>query len=164
MVPSAILAADYLFSRPDVDTTKLVILGYSFGAPFIPAIVTHDRRAAAAVMVYGGGELTSMIRHNVARYESVWLSEFVGRLGGLLLRPLEPMRYAGRISPIPIIMINGENDEQIPRANTELFFNAAQEPKKIIWLNSRHVRPENEELTRRIIGILKEELTRLKIL
>jgi hypothetical protein len=164
MIPSAILAADYLFSRRDVDTTRLVILGYSFGAPFVPAIVTHDRRAAAAVMVYGGGELTSMIRHNVARYESVWLSEFVGRLGGALLHPLEPLKYADKISPTPLVMINGTNDEQIPSKNTELFFNAAKEPKKLIWLKSQHVRPNNPELTRRIITTLKEELKRLKIL
>jgi hypothetical protein len=164
MVPSAILAADYLFSRNDVDTTRLVILGYSFGAPFVPVIVTHDRRAAGAVMVYGGGELSSMIHHNVARYESMWLSEFVGRLGGMLLRPMEPMEYADKISPTPLVMINGENDEQIPRYNTELFFNAAREPKKIIWLKSHHVRPDNEDLTRRIIATLKEEFKRLKIL
>ena len=164
MVPSAILAADYLFTRPDVDTTRLVILGYSFGAPFVPAIAAHDRRAAAAIMVYGGGQLTSLIRHNVARYESAWLSEFVGRVGGALLHPLEPMSYAEKISPIPLVMINGEQDEQIPRNNTELFFNTAREPKKLVWLKSRHVRPENEELTRQIIGVLKEELKRLKIL
>ncbi|MGD1043753.1 MAG: prolyl oligopeptidase family serine peptidase [Bacteroidota bacterium] len=164
MVPSAILAADYLFNRHDVDTTRLIILGYSFGAPFVPVIVTHDRRAAAAIMVYGGGELTSMIRHNVARYESAWLGEFVGRLGGALLHPLEPMRYADTISPTPLVMINGENDEQIPRYNTELFFNTAREPKKLIWLKSQHVCPENEDLTRRIIATLKEELKRLKIL
>ena len=164
MVPSTILATDYLFSRCDVDTTKLVILGYSFGAPFVPAIVAHDRRAAVAAMVYGGGELTSMIRHNVARYESVWLSELVGRLGGVLLHPLEPMKYVDRISPTPLVMINGTNDEQIPRYNTELFFNAAREPKKLIWLESQHVHPDNEDLTRRIIATLKEELKRLKIL
>jgi hypothetical protein len=164
MVPSAILAADYLFSRHDVDTTRLVILGYSFGAPFVPAIVAYDRRAAAAVMVYGGGEITSMIRQNVARYESVWLSEFIGRLGGALLHPLEPMIYADKISPIPLIMVNGANDEQIPRYNTELFFNAAGEPKKLIWLKSQHVRPDDEDLTRHIIDSLKKELRRLKIL
>lgn len=164
MVPSAILAEDYLFSRHDVDTTRLILLGYSFGAPIVPAIVAHDRRAAVAVMVYGGGELTSMIRHNVARYESVWLSDFIGRLGGVLLYPLEPMKYADKISPIPLIMINGENDEQIPRYNTELFFHAAKEPKKIIWLKSKHVRPDNIELTRHIITTLKEELKRLKIM
>jgi hypothetical protein len=164
MVPSAILAADYLFSRCDVDTAKLIVLGYSFGAPLVPAIVAHDRRASVAAMVYGGGELTSMIRHNVARYESWWMSEFVGRLGGLLLRPLEPMRYADKISPIPLVMINGLHDEQIPRSNTELFYQAAKEPKKLIWLPSHHVRPENEELTRQIISTLKEELRRLNIL
>jgi fermentation-respiration switch protein FrsA (DUF1100 family) len=164
MVPSAIVAADYLFSRRDVDTAKLVILGYSFGAPLVPAIVAHDRRAAVAAMVYGGGELISLIRHNVARYESEWLSEFVGRLGGTLLHPLEPMIYADKISPIPLVMINGTNDEQIPRHNTELFFYAAREPKKLIWLTSQHVRPENEDLTRQIITTLKEELKRLKIL
>jgi fermentation-respiration switch protein FrsA (DUF1100 family) len=115
-------------------------------------------------MVYGGGDLTSMIRHNVARYESMWMSEFVGRLGGLLLRPLEPMKYADKISPTPLIMINGVYDEQVLRDNTELFFHAAREPKKLIWLDSKHVHPNNPELTRRIIAELKEELRRLKIL
>jgi fermentation-respiration switch protein FrsA (DUF1100 family) len=74
------------------------------------------------------------------------------------------MMYAEKISPLPLIMINGEQDEQIPRYNSELFFNAAKEPKKLIWLKSQHVRPDNEELTRRIIAVLKEELKRLKIL
>jgi hypothetical protein len=145
MVPAAMLATDYLFRRTDVDTTL-------------------DRRATVAAMVYGGGDLTSMIRHNVARYESMWMSEFVGRLGGLLLHPIEPMGYADKISPTPLIMINGLNDEQVPRYNTELFFNAAREPKKLIWLDSKHVNPSNPELTRRIIEELKEELRKLKIL
>jgi hypothetical protein len=164
MVPAAMLATDYLFHRSDVDTSKLVMLGYSFGAPFVPSIATYDRRISIAAMVYGGGDLTSLIRHNVARYESTLMSEFVGRLGELLLRPLEPMRYADKISPTPLVMINGANDEQIPRINTELFFQAAREPKKLIWLESKHVNPDNVDLTRKIIATLKEELKRLKIL
>lgn len=164
IVPASMLATDYLFHRKDVDTMKLVILGYSFGAPFVPAIIANDRRAAVAAMVYGGGELYSMIYHNVHRYEGEIMSEFVGRLGGLLLRPIEPMRFADKISPTPLVIINGMNDEQIPRYNTELFFNTAQEPKKLIWLESKHVRPDNVELTHQIVGTLKVELRRLKIL
>jgi predicted esterase len=165
MVPATMLATDYLFRRADVDTTKLVILGYSFGAPFVPVIASNDRRAAVAAMVYGGGELHSMIRHNVARYKGPVLSEFVGFLGGaLLLRPMEPMRFADRISPIPLVMINGKNDEQIPRYNTVLFYNAARKPKSIVWLESKHVNPNNPELTRHIIATLKEELRKLEIL
>jgi dienelactone hydrolase len=164
MIPSVMLIMDYLARRPDVDTTRIVLLGYSFGAPFVPVIMAHDQRPAVAAMVYGGGDLESLIRHNVARYEGEGTSRFVGWLAGLLLRPLEPLRYAGRIAPTPLVMINGTEDEQVPRVNTVLLYEAAREPKKLIWIESRHVHPRNVELTRRIIATLRSELVRLHIL
>jgi len=164
MVPSTMLAIDYLINRSDVDSTKIVLLGYSFGAPFVPVLSTLDRRIDVATMVYGGGDLTSLIRHNVRRYEGVFLSEFVGQVGGLFLRPIEPMRYAEKISPTPLFMINGTDDEQVPRRNTDIFFREAKEPKKIVWLESKHVHPKNQDLTRRIIASLKQQLKDLKVL
>jgi dienelactone hydrolase len=164
MVPAVMLVTDYLWQRNDVDTTKMVLLGYSFGAPFVPCIISHDRRAAVAAMVYGGGELRSLIRHNVRRYEGPLMSEFVGLLGGLLLRPLEPLRYVNEVAPTPLIMINGADDEQIPRQNAERVYDKAREPKRIIWLESRHVDVSDAELTKLIVTTLTEELSRLKIL
>ena len=160
MVPSVMLLVDYLATRRDVDTSRIVVLGYSFGAPLVPAIMAHDKRPVYAAMVFGGGDLYGLIRHNVRRTESPLVAEFVAGLGALLLNPLEPLRYAKRISPVPLLMINGSKDEQIPRMNTELFYEAALEPKKIIWLESSHVRKENVELTRTIIRSLREELAR----
>lgn len=116
------------------------------------------------MIVYGGGDLRSLISHNVNRYEGKVLSEGVGLVGEILLHSLEPLRYADQISPAPLIMINGVNDEQIPRQNTELLFNAAREPKKQVWLESKHVNPANVELTKQIVGRLKEELKRVKVL
>jgi len=164
MVPSVMVILDYLMTRPDVDTTRIVMLGYSFGAPFVPAILAHDRRPAAAAMVYGGGELRTLIRHNVRRYRGPLMSEFVGSLSGLLLRPVEPLRYVDQIAPIPLIMLNGTEDEQIPRENTMMLFERAKEPKKLLWLDSRHVNPRNVELTRKIIATLKQELIEMDIL
>ena len=158
MVPSVMLVMDHLATRSDADTSRIVILGYSFGAPFVPVIAAHDSRPAYAAMVFGGGDLHGLIRHNVRRYEGPVVAEFVALIGGLLLRPLEPLRYADRITPVPLLMINGTEDEQIPRRNTELFFDAASEPKKIVWLESAHVRKENVELTNATIGVLKDEL------
>jgi dienelactone hydrolase len=164
MVPAVMLVTDYLFHRPDVDSTRLVLLGYSFGAPFVPCIIAHDRRAAVAAMVYGGAGLPSLIRHNVRRFEGPAFSELVAQIGGILLRPLEPLRYVEQIAPIPLILINGIHDEQIPRENVEMLYSRAREPKKIIWLESAHVNQRNVDLTRLIVKTLKSELTELQIL
>jgi fermentation-respiration switch protein FrsA (DUF1100 family) len=115
-------------------------------------------------MVFGGGDLHGLIRPNVRRTESELISQFVAAVGGLMLRPLEPLRYATRISPIPLLMINGTEDEQIPRESPEDFYSAAAEPKKIVWIESAHVRKENIGLTRTIIRILKTELGKAGIL
>lgn len=164
MVPSVMLLTDYLVQRPDVDSTKIVVLGYSFGAPFVPCILARDKRPAMAAMVFGGGEMYSLIEHNVKRYEESVASKFVGLLSGFLLRPLEPLRYADRISPVPLIMINGTDDEMIPQENVELVFEKAREPKKLIWLRSGHVHPKKEELTQAIAETLRVELETLGIL
>ena len=164
MVPSVMLVIDYLLRRKDVDASKIVLLGYSFGAEFVPCIVAHDRRPAIAAMVYGGGDLRFLITHNVRRYEGEVISQSVGVLGGYLLRPLEPMRFIGRVSPMPLIMINGAHDEQVPRHSAELLYSAAGEPKTITWLESRHVRPDNIELTGTIMTELKRELEKRGII
>lgn len=164
MVPSVMLLTNYLWNRPDVDTSRLILLGYSFGAPFIPCIAAHDRRASVAMMVFGGGDLRGMIRHNVRRYRGAVASDLASFFGAVLLRPLEPMRYADKISPIPLIMINGADDEQVPRQYAEELFDAAKEPKKIIWLEARHVNPRNVDLTKLIIRTMKDELIKLDVL
>ena len=164
MVPAIMLVNDYLMSRGDVDPRRIILLGYSFGAPFVPVAIANDRRPAVAAMVYGGGDLHTLIRHNVRRYQSSMVSELVGLTAAVLLRPLEPMRYVDQIAPVPLLMVNGTNDEQVPRENTELLFNAALEPKQIAWIESRHVNPRNIELTLRIIDTLHARLTALGVI
>ncbi len=163
MFPSVMLVTDYLMTRPDVDSTRIVVLGYSFGAPFVPAIVAHDRRAAVAAIVYGGGGMRTLIRHNVRRYKGPVASEIAGSLSGLLLHPVEPLRWVQEIAPIPLVMINGTQDEQIPRANTIALYERAGEPKTIAWIESGHVHPRNVDLTRTIVETLVVEMQRLGI-
>jgi len=163
MVPSVMLALDYLERRGDVDMSKVVLMGYSFGAPFVPVIMANDARPAVAAMVYGGGDMESLIRHNVGRYEGPFVADLVGKLSGVVLRPLEPLRHVGKISPRPVLMINGANDEQVPRANAEMLYEGAGQPKKIVWLESKHVNPRNIALTMKILQTLRAELVAMGI-
>ena len=163
-VPSVMLLLDYLSRRPDVDMSKVILAGFSMGAIFVPCISVEDRRPDVAVMVFGGGDLRRIIERNLRSFSGAFQSETLGMIAGLLLRPIEPMRYADRISPIPLLMINGGRDEMIPRHCTEEFFAKATPPKKIIWLDASHLTPGNLELTTKIVGILKNEAIKMKII
>lgn len=164
VVPSALLALDYLRRRADVDTSRIVLLGYSFGAPLVPCIAAHDRGVALAGMVYGGGDLHTLIAHNVRRSRGPVISQLAGILGAVLLQPVDPMRYAGKVSPTPLLMVNGAEDELIPRKNVEELYRKANQPKKLIWLNSKHVNPKNVELSRHVTRVLRDELLAMRIL
>lgn len=163
-VPSAILLVDYLSRRPDVDPARIIVVGLSMGAIFVPCLAAEDRRFAAAVMVFGGGDLRAVIKHDIRGFTGKYAADLLSSLGGLLLCPIEPMRYADRISPMPLLMINGTRDQMIPRRCTEMFFQKAKGPKKLIWLPVPHMTPGNLQLTTQIVRTLQDELTAMKLL
>lgn len=164
MVPSVMLAVDHLSLMPLVDTSRIILVGYSFGAPFVPSMMSVDPRIDVGVMAYGGGEVPSLIRNNVRRTEGAGFSALIGAAGWVLLRPIEPVRFAEDISPRYALMINGTDDERIPRQNVDALWRALDEPKEQVWIESAHVHPTNVELTRMIIREMKQALMRRGIL
>ena len=104
-----------------------------------------------------------MIRHNVRRYQGPVVSELVGSLSGLLLHPVEPLRWVDKIAPVPLVMINGTEDEQIPRANILALYERAREPKTMVWIESGHVHPRNIDLTRKIVETLVVEMQKIGV-
>jgi dipeptidyl aminopeptidase/acylaminoacyl peptidase len=163
-VPSVMLLLDYLAKRPDVDMKKVVLVGLSMGAIFVPCISVEDGRPDLAVMVFGGGDLREIIRHNLRGFSGEMESDLLSYLGGLLMSPMEPMRFVDRISPTPLLMINGTRDQMIPRRCTEELFEKAKAPKKLIWLDSRHLTPGDTKLTKEIVETLRKQLTETTIL
>jgi predicted peptidase len=143
------LIVDYLYQRKDIDTTRISLAGYSFGAPFVPSIAVLEKRFKACAIVYGGGDIASLIQKNLQ-------SRFLGWFGGYLFREIEPLLYVDKMPQKHLLFINGLYDEFFPPENAKLLIEKANEPKDVIWIESGHMDPMNEKLIKRKIDKMKK--------
>ncbi|MEM3587749.1 MAG: alpha/beta hydrolase, partial [Candidatus Jordarchaeaceae archaeon] len=62
------------------------------------------------------------------------------------LQELSPVKWAEKISPRPVLIIHGAQDDLIPVKSAYELYEKAKEPKKIlIFENTDHVIRNNEE-------------------
>ncbi len=161
------LAIDYLESQEGVDSNRIILLGGSVGAFYVVDAGAIDHRPAAIVAFMGGGDLGLLFDHNLRHNEytsSRFISSVAGRFIALLLRPLEPVRLAGEISPIPFIQISATEDERIPEESAQALFDASKEPHKLVWIPAIHVMPYMDDLIEQMMTITRAELIELGLL
>lgn len=142
-VPASMLAVDYLLSRPDVDPDQIALVAGSLGALFAPAVGATDDRIAAVVLLFGGGDIQSLLEANI-REDLGPLTRPAAWLGKILTCPVEPLDHIGAIAPRPLFMLNGDEDLGIPEYNTRLLYEAANEPKTLRWIDAGHVNIRDE--------------------
>jgi dienelactone hydrolase len=156
-VVDVMLLLDYLERRPDVDASRLFLVGGSLGAPVVAVAGAVDPRPAAVIVLYGGGELGPLIAHTLehpaqGRPYPHWAAWLGGHGLAWLLTPLEPARYAPLIAPRRFLMVNGRGDSLIPAANVAALYEAAQDPKELIWMEGDHIQPEETALVGQVSG------------
>ena len=110
---------DLLVAEHGVDPKRVALIGASRGAIAASIACAVDRRLAGVVMLYGG--------------------HFDALENGHLPAAC-PANYIGRISPRPILMINGTQDSDMIRdRSVEPLFRLAKPPKQIIWTEGGHM-------------------------
>lgn len=134
-------AGDWLASRPDVEPSRVGIVGISLGAIVGGLTAGVDDRFGRSVLIIGGGDLPSILLHPSRETAPARRKIEEAGLGPERLRELwrhvEPCTFAGRLRPEEILLINAEADEVIPRAATDRFHAAAGRPP-IRWLKGGH--------------------------
>ncbi|MFQ5458742.1 MAG: alpha/beta hydrolase, partial [Myxococcota bacterium] len=123
-------AVDYVRARDDIDPDRIGFMGFSQGAIVGATFCARDHRVGATVLFVGGGNFLQMYPpapHDEARRRAEAISATV-----------DPVHHVGLISPRPLLMINAERDDIVPRACTEDLFAAAGEPKRIAWYDAHH--------------------------
>ena len=159
LTPSAVmLGVDYLESRPDVDISGLVLAGASFVAQLITIAGALDNRASSVLIIYGGGDYAALLRANL-KVKPVWLRSAIAGAGAGLLAPIEPLDYAGLIAPRRTVIMNGREDDRIPLESVERLYEAAGEPKELVWLDAGHISSRDPASIERVLRAASHALS-----
>jgi dienelactone hydrolase len=155
-VPAVLLAIDYLIARDDVDADRITLIGGSVGALFSPAIAASDQRITAVAILFGAGDVQSLIKANIDMRTPV--PSIAAWLGGTLISPLEPLKYVDRISPRPLFMLNGTGDPRMPEHCSRRLHEKAKNPKTIHWIPAGHIHIRDNEFHNKVRVLLEEWL------
>jgi hypothetical protein len=155
------LAADYLAGRSDVDTTRIIVVATSFAVPFATQAAAQDERFANVGLIYGAGRMEDVLAANLSMRPR-FLRPAAAWFGMRPFREFAPERYIARIAPRPIIMVNGIDDPQMPRQAVEALYEAAREPKELIWLRTGHLMPNDSTLIRALVDTALARLPALR--
>jgi len=130
---------DFLEQRAEVDSERIGYVGMSMGAMMGGVLCGVDERIDAAVLIVGGS--------------------FGGGDGlGGRMAVIDPASFIGLMSPRPVLMLNGKNDRVVPPAWAERLYEAAGEPKRIVWYESGHTDLPQEEVAREIGEFMAEHV------
>ena len=151
LIPAAFsLGAAYLAQRADVDSTRMAMAATSFAVPFAVMAAATDKRFRNVALVYGAGDLADVVAANLTIRPRV-LRRPIAWLATRPFTEFEPERYVAAIAPRRIIMVNGVDDPQMPRAAVESLYDAARQPKALIWLRTGHLMPTDTALIRALV-------------
>lgn len=117
------LAMAYLAARPEIDSSRLGVVGYSMGAFLAVMTMAEEPRLRACVLAAGG----DLPRNTPFAFAARRLAD--------------PLRAVRKFGGRPLLMINGRHDRTITPDQAERLFAAAAEPKELRWIDAAHRLP-----------------------
>jgi len=119
---------DFLLSEQGADPGRIALVGFSRGAQLAYIVGAVEKRFRAVAALYGG------------HFDALE----TGHLPAACVA-----NYIGRISPRPLLLMNGTQDaDYVKAASVDPMHALAQEPLDIIWLETGHTMPPEEALGR----------------
>lgn len=155
-------AVDFLQSRQEIDGKRISYIGLSMGGILGGILAGVDERIQAPILIVAGGDwgyLFSTSQHPTAvqlREKNPELFKSTQKMNEVM-GVVDPVNWVARISPRPLLMINGKDDQIVPKECTERLFAAAKEPKEIVWLEGGHM-PQPDVVLRKVDEWLTKHL------
>ena len=132
------IAIDYLWSLPQVDKSRLSLLGFSAGAAVSVYVAARERRVSSVVACACPADFASITRaenpwNSVEHFRSVgiikdkgfpesietWLNDF---------EIVTPLNSVAKIAPRPLLLVHSREDKVVPVDHAQRLYQKAGEP------------------------------------
>jgi fermentation-respiration switch protein FrsA (DUF1100 family) len=154
---------DYLVTLPEVDKSRFCLLGFSGGAAVSVYLASQDKRVLAVAACACPAEFTKLgeAQSLIEHYRSIgairdsdfppsaedWFNGF---------KVVKPIDYVAGISPRPLLLVHGGQDEIVDVSEAHRLYDRAGEPKKLTVIDGAgHRLRQNEEAMAAVLEWLK---------
>jgi fermentation-respiration switch protein FrsA (DUF1100 family) len=154
-------AIDYLCALPEVDKSRLSLLGFSGGAAVSVYVAAKDKRVTSVVACACPAEFDFSSRGDNPRslidhYREIgtirdsdfpssprqWLDGF---------KQVKPIDYIAWISPRPLLLVHGSRDDTVSVNDARRLYARAGEPKKLVIIEGAGHRLRRDERAMAIV-------------
>ncbi|MCB8978560.1 MAG: alpha/beta hydrolase [Ardenticatenaceae bacterium] len=157
-------AYQYLLTRPEVDKNRIGAIGNSMGGATLIMYSADNPNIKAIAVQSSFAQIEDVAAVNIQQYTGLPPAQpltylvklFVEQETGVQAEEISVLDSIGKISPRPILLMQGGQDEFIPINSGQRLFDAAGEPKEL-WFEpeQEHVffdRDYPDEFENRVIG------------
>lgn len=157
-IAAGLLAMDAI-EEAGLDATRTVVVGASFGAGPATIHAALDPRVARLLIIHGGGNFRALLRAHFKRRGHGWYAwPLIGPVYAVIA-PFDPIRYIRRVAPRPVMIIAARHDNVFPRECMQALYDAAGEPRSLVWTETAHVRSRPDAVSAELVRLATEFLS-----
>ena len=124
---------DLLQARPEVTPSRIGFVGFSYGAVVGALLAGTDKRVRTYILWSCVARLSGFLRGLGKSLPAAELSAYVG-----MMAPLDPIEHIGRAAPAALLFQFGHTDKNVPEKDAQALYQAAGQPKQILWYDAGH--------------------------
>lgn len=154
----------YLVARKGADSERLVLFGQSLGgalAIYSAAHTAYRPHIKALVVESALSSYRGITREKLAGFWLTWPLQWP--LSRLVSDDYSPLQAIAAVSPVPLLIIHGDQDRIVPVHHAQRLYEAAQEPKQL-WIveGAGHIQAfASPEYRERFVTYLRQALSPL---
>jgi predicted alpha/beta hydrolase family esterase len=133
------LGVDAVLRQPEVDPSRIALIGASLGVPSTVAALELTQAPTACALVYGGADVQAWMRHELPRH--IWPGALAPPLASVLfdfVRPLEPSLHREAAARARFLILNARDDQTVPPEVAEALHHALPQAT-VRWKDGRHI-------------------------